>query len=111
MYLCCGGVGGEWVGGLDQIQEGCVISVPIVSSDSLYRWQVQGYPRILGVPSVQLVAPYGYLLPTVYLFMADIANPDFSVIVGLGFGSTPPAFMSSSASHPMGPHVQLLPKR
>ena len=25
------------------------------------------------------VAPYGYLLPTVYLFMADIANPDLFV--------------------------------
>ena len=25
------------------------------------------------------VAHYGYLLPTVYLFMADIANPDLSV--------------------------------
>ena len=23
------------------------------------------------------VAPYGYLLPNMYLFMADIANPDF----------------------------------
>ena len=26
---------------------------------------------------VNPVAPYGYLLPTVYLFMADIANLDF----------------------------------
>ena len=27
------------------------------------------------------VAPYGYLLPNVYLFMADIENPDLSVCV------------------------------
>ena len=25
------------------------------------------------------VAPYGYLPPTVYLFMSDIANPDLFV--------------------------------
>ena len=30
-------------------------------------------------PAFNPVAPYGYLLPTVYLFMADIANPDLFV--------------------------------
>ena len=35
-----------------------------------------GYLRIVGEPSVYAVAPYRYLLPTMYLFMADIANPD-----------------------------------
>ena len=43
------------------------------------------------------VAPYGYLLPHVHLFMADIANPDFFVFVGPGFVSISPAFMRSSA--------------
>ena len=46
------------------------------------------------------VAPYGYLLPNMYLFMADITNP----VVGPGLVSTSPAFVSSSASHPAGPH-------
>ena len=38
-----------------------------------------GYIRILGAPSVQSYSPNLYLLPTVYLFMADIANPDLIV--------------------------------
>ena len=37
-----------------------------------------GYLRILMHPVFNPVAP-GYLLPTVYLFMADIANPDLFV--------------------------------
>ena len=52
--------------------------------------------------------PYGYLLPTVFLFMADIANPN--LFVGPGWVSTPPAFMRSSASHLVGPHGQLAQK-
>ena len=46
------------------------------------------------------VAPYRYLLPNLYLSVADIANP---VVVGPGLVSTSPAFMSI-ASHPAGPH-------
>ena len=38
-----------------------------------------GYLRIFGAPVFNPVAPYGYLLPTVYLFIADIANPDLFV--------------------------------
>ena len=58
------------------------------------------------------VTPYGYLLLTMYLFMADIANPDFlCVVVVPGFVSTSPAFMRSSASHPVGQHGRLSPKR
>ena len=49
-----------------------------------------------------------YLLPTMYLFMADIAiQTCLCVVVGHGFGSTTPAFMKSSASHTEGPHGQL----
>ena len=47
------------------------------------------------------VAHYGYLIPNVYLFMADITNPD--LFVGPGVVSTSLAFMRSSASHPAGP--------
>ena len=50
-------------------------------------------------PVFNPVAPYGYLLSDMYLFMADITNPDF-----LGLVSTSPAFVSNSASHPAGPH-------
>ena len=42
------------------------------------------------------VAPYGYLLPNMYLFIADITNP--------GLVSTSPTFVRSSTSHPAGPH-------
>ena len=51
------------------------------------------------------VAPYGYLLPNMYLFIADITNPDsFFNVVGPGFVSTSHAFVRSSASHPTYPH-------
>ena len=50
-------------------------------------------------PVFNPVAPYGYLLSDMYLFMADITNPDFLV-------STSPAFVSSSASHPAGRHAK-----
>ena len=58
------------------------------------------------------VAPYGYLLPNVYLFMADITNPDLFVCVFVGprFVSTSPAFMRSSASHAAGPHGRFAQK-
>ena len=58
------------------------------------------------------VAPYEYLLHTVYFFMADIANPDVCVcvVIGLGCVSTSPAFMRSSASHLAGTHGQLAPQ-
>ena len=55
-------------------------------------------------PVFNPVAPYRYLLPTVYLFMADIENTDLYVVVGPGFVSTLSAFMRTSASHPAGPH-------
>ena len=56
-------------------------------------------------PVFNPVAPYGYLLSDMYLFMADpqIQTCLFKV-VGPGLVSTSPAFVSSSASHPSGPH-------
>ena len=49
-------------------------------------------------PVFDPVAHYRYLLPIMYLFMADIANSDLFVC---GFVSTLHTFMSS-ASHPVG---------
>ena len=54
-------------------------------------------------PVFNPVAPYGYLLSEMYLFMADITNPDF-LVVGPGLVSTSSAFVSNGASHPAGPH-------
>ena len=49
-------------------------------------------------PVFNPIAPYGYLLPNMYLYMADIANPDLLfVFVGPGFVSTSSAFMRSNA--------------
>ena len=70
-----------------------------------------GYLRIVSAPSVHHVAPYRYLLPNVYLFMADIAKPNvFVCSCRPGFVSTSPAFMRSSTRHPAGPHGRLAQK-
>ena len=58
-----------------------------VSLDSLCRWQVQGICVLYLAdtcttevhPVFNPVAPYGYLLSDMYLFMTDITNPDFLV--------------------------------
>ena len=86
----------------------CELGVWILWVDgrSWYLYIVLG--RYLRILVFNHVAPYRYRLPTVYLFMADIANPDlFCVVVGPGFVPTSPAFMRSSASHPAGPHGRL----
>ena len=59
-------------------------------------------------PVFNPVAPYGYLTPNLYLFMADNTNQSrlFNV-VGPGLVSTSPAFVRSNASHPGGPHGRL----
>ena len=51
-------------------------------------------------PVFNPVAPYGYLLPNMYFFVADITNPDSFSVVGPGLVSTSSAFVKSSASHP-----------
>ena len=61
-------------------------------------------------PVFNHVAPYGYLLSDMYLFMADITNPDSFKVDGPGLVSTSPAFVSSSDSHPADPHGQHAPK-
>ena len=54
------------------------------------------------------VAPYEVLLSTVYLFMADIANPDL-FLCGCRT-STSHTFMRSIARNPAGPHGRLVQK-
>ena len=67
-----------------------------------------GYLYIIAAPSV---APYRYLLPTVFLFVADIVNPALCVVVGPGFVSTSPAFRRNSASHPVWVCMADLPQK
>ena len=56
-------------------------------------------------PVFNPVAPYGYLLSDMYLFM-QISQIQTRLFKGVGPGliSTSPAFVSSSASHPAGPN-------
>ena len=87
------------------------MSVRGVCLDSLCRWHVQvsvycawRIPAHLRCTQCSIfVAPYGYLLSDMYLFMVDIKHPDLFVF-GPGLVSTSPAFVSSSASHAAGPH-------
>ena len=92
MCLCfgCGGVGGvgeEWVGGLDQGRERW--SYVCVRCESGFSVQMAG-PGICVLcladtctsevhPVFNPVAPYGYLFSDMYVFMADITNPDLFV--------------------------------
>ena len=56
-------------------------------------------------PVINPVAPYGYLLSDMYLFMAVITIQTFLFrVVRPELVSTSPAFVSNSASHPAGPH-------
>ena len=52
----------------------------VMSPDSLCRWQVQiSLYCTRRIPVFNPVAPYRYILPTVYLFMPDIENQDLFV--------------------------------
>ena len=53
-------------------------------------------------PVFNPVAPYQYRLPTMYLFILTC----LCVVVGHGFVLISPAFMRSSASHPVDPHAK-----
>ena len=62
-------------------------------------------------PVFNPVAPYGYLLSDMYLFMADITNPDFLVLscrTWIGLDIT--RFCEQQRSHPAGPHGRLAQK-
>ena len=61
----------------------------------------------------KLVAPYGYLLltaPCICLWQISQIQTCLRVVVGPGFVSISSAFMRSTTSHPVGPHVRLVPK-
>ena len=63
-------------------------------------------------PVFNPVTPYGYLLPNMYVFIADIINPDsFVLCCRTWISLTSSAFVRSSASHPAGPHGRLAQKR
>ena len=70
-----------------------------------------GYLHILCAHSVQSSCTL-YQLPYLNLFIENISQIQncLCVFVGPGFVSTSPAFMRSSASHPVGPHGRLAKK-
>ena len=107
LYLGCGGVGREWVGGLDQGLEGRV-GVMSVSPDSLCRWQVQVSvycdrripAHLTGTQcSILLHLIDICFLPCICLWQISQIQICLCVVVGPGFVLTSPAFMRSSASH------------
>ena len=116
----CGGVGGEWVGGLDQGRErwGGVMSVLGERLDSLCRWQVQvSVYCVWRIPAHLRCTQCSILLHLMDIcFLTSICLWQISQIqtclfkvVGPGLVSTSPAFVSSSVSHlaaPHGRHVQ-----
>ena len=56
----------------------CEVRIWILCVDGRSRYLCivfGGYLRILGAPVFNHVAPYGYLLPNMYMFIADITNP------------------------------------
>ena len=80
--LCFGcGVGGEWA--WTRVWKSCVVLCLCESGLSVYMAGPGSCVLCLAdtcaseVHSVfNPVAPYGYLLPNMYLFIADITNPD-----------------------------------
>ena len=108
-----GGVGGEWVGGLDKGRErwGDVC----VSLDSLCRWQVQvsvycawRIPAHLRCTQCSILLHLMDIcfLTCICLWQISQIQTFLFKVVGPGLVSTSPAFMSSSTSHPAGPHAQ-----
>ena len=62
-------------------------------------------------PVFNHVAPYGYMLPNMYLFTTDIVNPDYFVCCCRTWISLDIThFVSSSASHLAGLHGRLAQK-
>ena len=127
MCLCfgcgvVGGVGGEWVGGLGQGLGGWggVMSVCVVSRDSLCRWQVQvsAYcaSRISAhLRCTQCSIPLHLIdicfLTGICLWQISQIQTCLRVVVVPGLVSTSLTFMRSIASHPEGPHGRLAQKR
>ena len=80
-----GGVGGEWVGAWTRVLRGgvvlclCEVLIWILCVDGRSRicvlWLVDTCASEVHLV-FNPVARYGYLLPNMYLFIADITNPD-----------------------------------
>ena len=114
MCLCfscggVGGVGGEWVGGLDQDRE----RYGGVSLDYLCRWQVQislycawWIPAHLRCTQCSILLHLMDIcfLTCICLWQISQIQTFLFRVVGPGLVSTSPAFVSNSASHPAGPH-------
>ena len=109
------------MGGLGQGLGGfCgVMSVCVVSLDSLCRWQVQvSVYGVTRIPSHLRCTQCSILLHLIDIcFLTCICLWQISqiqtylrVVVGPGLVSTSPAFMRSIASHPSGPHGRLAQK-
>ena len=125
LYSGCGGVGGvagEWVGGLGQGLGGWVgvMSACVVGLDFLCRWQVQvsvycarRIPAHLRCTqcSIMLHLIDICFLTCICLWQILQIQTCLRVVVGPGLVSTSLAFMMSIASHPVGPHGRLAPKR
>ena len=123
MCLCfgcggVGGVGGEWVCGLGQGLGGLggVMSVCVVSLDSLCTWQVQvSVYCATRIPahirctqcSILLHLIEICFLTCICLWQISLIQTCLRMVVRPGLVSTSPAFMRSIASHPAGPHGRL----
>ena len=60
----------------------CEVRVWIICEDGRSRYMcvvLGGYLASEVHPVFSPVAPYGYLLPNMYMFIADITNPDLLV--------------------------------
>ena len=95
------------------------MSVWVVSLDSPCRWEVQVSVycawRIPGHRGCSLCSLLLHLmdicfLPCICLWQISQIQTCLCVVVWPGFVSTSPAFMRSSATHPVGPHDRHAPK-
>ena len=96
------------------------MSVCVVSLDYLRRWQVQvsvycarRIPAHLRCTQCSILLHLIDIcfLTCICLWQISQIQTCLRVVVGPGLDSTSPAFMSSIASHPAGPHDRLAHKR
>ena len=127
VWLCfgCGGVGGvgrEWLGGLDQGLEGLggAMSMRVVSLDSLCRWQVQ----VSGYCAWRISAHLRCTQCSILLHLMDICfltcmclskisqiQTRLFNVIGPGLVSTSTVLVKSSDRYPAGPHGRLAPQK
>ena len=85
--------------------------VPVVSPDSLCKWQVQIYvyctrriPAHLRCNQCSILLHLISCLSYICLWQVSHIQTCLCVVVGPGLVWISPAFMMGSASHPAGPH-------